>query len=91
MVYKIKFTEQAAIKDTKKIPKEEIKSIRDDIYKLLTFDPYAYSKPLKGKFKGLRRLRVGAYRVVFTIFEKEVLISRILCRQETYKVLARSL
>jgi mRNA interferase RelE/StbE len=90
MIFNITFTEQASTKDTKKIPKEDVRAIRVDIENLLGSDPHSYSKPLKGKLAGLRKFRVGNYRVVLSINRQEVLIVRILSRDDdTYKKLER--
>jgi mRNA interferase RelE/StbE len=42
---------------------------------------------LKGEFSGLRRVRVGAYRVVYEIRDEElvVLVVRIAHRREVYR------
>ena len=40
---------------------------------------------LKGKFVGLRKFRVGNYRVIYILQEKEVLILRIDHRKNVYK------
>jgi mRNA interferase RelE/StbE len=41
---------------------------------------------LKGKFAGLRKFRVGDYRIIFSIIETEtVLILRIAHRKEIYR------
>jgi mRNA interferase RelE/StbE len=40
---------------------------------------------LKGKFSGLRKYRVGEYRVIYVIIEKDVIILRIGDRKEVYK------
>ncbi len=42
-------------------------------------------KPLKGKFKGLRRYRAGNYRVIFTIIKNEIIITKIGHRKDVYK------
>ena len=39
---------------------------------------------LKGKFAGLRRFRVGDYRVIYTLIEDTALILRISHRRESY-------
>ena len=43
-------------------------------------------KPLKGKYKGKYRLRVGNYRIIYEKFEDEliILIVRIAHRKEVY-------
>lgn len=40
---------------------------------------------LKGKFAGLRKLRLGDYRVVFAIVGDSVLVTRIGHRREVYR------
>jgi addiction module RelE/StbE family toxin len=40
---------------------------------------------LKGKWAGLRKYRVGDYRVIFAILEREVLILRIGHRRDVYR------
>ncbi|MGB4782850.1 type II toxin-antitoxin system RelE family toxin [Candidatus Methylomirabilis sp.] len=40
---------------------------------------------LKGKFSGLRKYRVGDYRVIYVILEADVVILRIGHRREVYK------
>lgn len=52
----------------------------------LTENPHV-GKLLKGDFSGLRRHRVGAYRVIYEINEKEVLVLvvRVAHRKEVYR------
>ena len=42
---------------------------------------------LKGEFAGLRRLRVGSYRIIYEVFETQlvVLVVRIAHRKESYR------
>jgi len=40
---------------------------------------------LKGRFAGLRKLRVGNYRVVFVVVDQDVIVLRIAHRREVYK------
>lgn len=40
---------------------------------------------LTGKFAGLRRLRVGEYRVIFAILGETVLVTRIAPRRDVYR------
>jgi len=71
MDYEIHFS-SAADKYLKKLSnKDDVKRIRDTIYNLK--DPHN-SKKLKGKFKGLNRIQVGKYRVIFKIYKKELII-----------------
>ena len=74
----------------KQIPKLTLpvgRKIKKAIEKKLMIDPVAYGKPLRFSLKGLRRLRVGNYRVIYKIDEgKEiVIIVRIAHRKEVYE------
>ena len=40
---------------------------------------------LTGQFSGLRKFRVGDYRVIYTILEKPVLILRVRHRKDAYR------
>jgi mRNA interferase RelE/StbE len=40
---------------------------------------------LKGPFKGLRKYRIGDYRIIFAITGNDVIILRIAHRREIYK------
>jgi mRNA interferase RelE/StbE len=40
---------------------------------------------LKGRFAGLRKHRVGEYRIIFAILNDSILITRIRHRKEAYK------
>lgn len=83
MSYKIIFKE-SVYKDLKKVGKPNSLSILEGIERELPVS--ALSNPtLKGKFKGLRKLRIGNYRVIYTIMSNEVLILRIGHRKEVYE------
>ena len=71
MDYEIHFSSVADRFLKKLHNKEDVERIREAIYNLK--DPYN-SKKLKGKFKGLYRIRVGKYRVIFKIYKKEFII-----------------
>ena len=40
---------------------------------------------LTGQFSGLRKFRIGDYRVIYTILEKTVLILRVRHRKDAYR------
>ena len=68
-IHKLVLTEDfAAISQTNK------EAILKAIRKKLSLDPEGYSKPLVGEFKGLWRLRVGNYRVIYRIVKDEILV-----------------
>jgi len=39
---------------------------------------------LKGKFAGLRKYRVGDYRVIYAVLDEQVVITRIAHRKQAY-------
>ena len=83
MTYKIKF-KKSVYKDLSKVPSEEAKTILDKIDVLLAEKP-TMLPALKGKFKGIRRMRLGNYRVIYVILEDVVLVLRIHHRKDVYK------
>ena len=70
-------------KDLKTIDKLEAKRILDKIEKELSIRASTYPL-LKGQFAGMRKLRIGDYRVIFTLAGSNVLILRIGHRREIY-------
>ena len=84
MAYKITFKKSVS-KDLKKIDKSVVTEIFEKINSELSENADKYPL-LKGKFAGLRKFRVGDYRIIFSIIEKEaVLILRIAHRKEVYR------
>lgn len=84
MAYKITFKKSVS-KDLKKIDKSIAIEILSKINTELSHNADNYPV-LKGKFAGLRKFRVGDYRIIFSIIETEtVLILRIAHRKEVYR------
>lgn len=83
MAYKVTY-KSSVKRDLKKLSKAEARTLLDQIEKDLSKKPDA-CPALKGEFAGLRRLRVGDYRVVFAIIRKEVLVLRIAHRRDVYR------
>ena len=83
MVYKV-FYKSSVKKDLEKIPKIEVGKILIKIENELSKNAESYS-PLKGKFAGLRRIKIGVYRAVFAIVGEEVFVLRIGHRSAVYK------
>ncbi len=83
MNYKIAFKKSVS-RDLKKIDREQVKRILKKIEDELP--QKVESLPaLTGKFSGLRKFRVGDFRVVFSIMGDTALILRIRNRKEVYK------
>lgn len=83
MTYSIEFKKSVS-KDLKKIGKSEA----DRILKKLAAElpDKADSLPeLKGKYAGLRKYRIGNYRIVFVFLKSTILITRIRHRKEAYR------
>ena len=70
-------------KDLADLGKAEARRVLDKIEKDLDTRADAYAV-LKGQFAGLRKLRVGDYRVIFAILGPQVLVLRIGHRSEIY-------
>ncbi len=83
MNYKIAFKKSVS-HDLKKIDKEQadriLKKIEDELPQKADTLP-----TLTGKFSGLRKFRVGDFRVVFSIIGDTALILRIRHRKEAYR------
>lgn len=84
-MYKIEYLD-AVKDDLGAISKTEKQQIRKAIEKKLGINPIEFGKPLQYSLKGLRRLRVGNYRVIYQIHQDEqtVLIVKIGHRREIY-------
>ena len=83
MSYKITYKKSVA-RDLKKINKNQAERILAKIEEELPEKADGFP-PLTGKFSGLRRFRVGDYRVVYTIMDDKVIILRISHRRESYR------
>lgn len=83
MGFNIKY-KKSIERDLGRLDKKEARRILDKIEKDLA--QHAESYPvLKGEFAGLRKMRVGDYRVIFTIMDNDIIILRIGHRRDIYK------
>ena len=82
MAYNITF-KKSVQKDLAHIDRGETRRILDKIETDPARQPDACPM-LKGPFAGLRKFRVGDYRIIFAILEQDVLILRIGHRREVY-------
>lgn len=83
MSYKIVFKKSVS-RDLKKLSKDDAERILDKIEKVLpeTADTFPL---LTGKFSGLRKFRIGEYRVIYAIIENAALVLRISHRRDAYR------
>ncbi|OPY91751.1 MAG: Plasmid stabilization system protein [Syntrophaceae bacterium PtaU1.Bin231] len=71
-------------RDLKKLPKAEARRVLDQIEEELLKRAEAYPV-LKGPFAGLRKFRIGDYRVIYAILGDEVLVLRTGHRKDVYR------
>jgi mRNA interferase RelE/StbE len=71
-------------RDLKKLAKAEAARILNQIDKVLPKKADA-SPVLKGQFAGLRKFRVGDYRVIYAILGDDAIVLRIAHRRDVYK------
>lgn len=83
MAYNIVY-KKSIERDLKKVPKAEANRILNEIEEELSKNADAYPM-LKGQFAGLRRYRIGDYRVIYAIIGDDCLVLRIGLRKEVYK------
>lgn len=83
MAYNIVY-KKSVERDLKNLAKAEAAKILDSIDKNLSRQPEA-NPALKGQFAGLRKHRIGDYRVIYAVLGADVLILRIAHRREVYR------
>jgi len=83
LAYKIKF-KSSVERDLKKIDKSQLKIIFEKIETELVEKADQFPA-LTGNFAGLRKYRVGDYRLIYSLLDDTVLILRIAHRKEAYK------
>ena len=83
MAYNVDY-KSSVHRDLKKLPKAEVRDILTQIEEELSKNADAYPV-LKGQFAGLRKYRVGDYRVIYAVLGNEVLVLRIAHRKDVYK------
>jgi mRNA interferase RelE/StbE len=83
LTYKITFKKSVA-KDLKKIGLPESNRILNKLITDLS-EKAAQLPELQGQFVGLRKYRVGDYRVVYAIIDDSVLILRIRYGEDVYR------
>jgi len=83
LAFNIKY-KKSIERDISRLDKKEARRILGKIEKDLSERAESYPV-LKGEFAGLRKMRVGDYRVIFTIIDNDILVLRIGHRREIYK------
>lgn len=83
MSYNIVF-KKSVVRDLKKIERDHVDRILRKIEEKLPEKAETFPV-LTGKFSGLRKFRVGDYRIVFSIVGETALILRISHRRQAYR------
>ena len=83
MAYEIVYKRSVA-RDLKKLSKAEARRLLHRIEGQLSKRPAA-GPLLKGRFAGLRRCRVGDYRVIYALLGPRVLVLRVRHRKDAYR------
>jgi addiction module RelE/StbE family toxin len=81
--YKIAFKKSVS-RDLKKIGKDQAERVLAKIEERLPEKADAFPSPT-GEFAGLRKFRVGEYRVIYSIIEDTALVLRISHRRDSYR------
>jgi mRNA interferase RelE/StbE len=71
-------------RDLKRLSKAETRRILDLIERELIKKPEA-NPVLKGQFAGLRKYRIGDYRIIYALMGPDILILRIGNRKDVYQ------
>lgn len=86
-MYKVSYLPEVVKKQIPKLSLPVRNRIKKAIEKKLAIDPISFGRPLKYSLKGLRRLRVEDYRIVYKVVEDEmtIIIVKIAHRKEIYE------
>lgn len=84
-MFEIQLRQEVIDTDLPKIDAVWQKKIKRAIADRLSTQPHLYGKPLRRTLKGYYKLRVGDYRVIFSIEEKTVKIFVIQHRSVVYE------
>jgi mRNA interferase RelE/StbE len=85
MPYSIRFAEIVANEQIPSIPSPYRQQIKRAIEERLAIDPVKFGKPLRYSLFGLRRLRIGDWRVIYRINGDAVEIVKIGNRKDVYE------
>ena len=83
-MYHIFYADSVVMEDIPALPVRNKEQIKRAIEERLTVDPVGLGKPLRYSLSGLRRLRVGDYRIIYLIQGATVKIVKIGHRKEVY-------
>lgn len=91
VIFDIRYHKLVVKEDIPGLPSMWREKIKRAIENRLTTHPETYSKPLRQSLKGYRKLRVGDYRIIFSIERTKVRIFLIKHRSVVYKMIQQRL
>ena len=83
------FFRPEAEEDLRPIGRLHQKRVLSAIESRLTVQPARYGKPLGGSLAGLRRIRVGDFRIAYQVKGAQAIVWAVMHRKEIYAALAR--
>lgn len=87
-MYQVSYLPEVVKKQIPKLSLPVKRRIKKAIEKKLAINPISFGKPLRHSLKGLRRLRVDDYRVIYKVDENhlKVIVVKIAHRKEVYEI-----
>ena len=85
MAYSTILDDRVSARDIPSMPDRDRRTVLRAILERLTVDPIGLGKPLTGEFAGMRRLRVGNWRIIYEVDGDNVIIRAIKLRRDSYK------
>lgn len=74
MIWQVKIHPLVFSEDFKKIDNADVQKIIKTIRKKLTVNPLEFGSPLRGNLKGLYKLRVDFYRVIYKVDPDRIIV-----------------
>lgn len=81
--YSVRYDDRA-VAELARLDRSAARKILEAIEHRLLVAPDSYGKPLRHPLAGLRRLRVGDYRVVYKVAGRQVIVLRVGHAHEAY-------
>lgn len=91
MAFELRYHPEVKSEDIPLLDAKMKARIKKAIETRLSTEPQQYGAPLRKTLHGYWKLRIGDYRVVFKIVEKEVWILGIIHRKKVYEAIAKRL
>lgn len=86
MSHRVEYLESVVDEDLPKLTRSVRKQVKTAIEKKLASHPVEFGRPLRFSLKGARRLRVGDWRVIYTIEPPDLVLGvKIGHRREVYE------